>query len=390
LLPVWASVESKSKFCPGQNGAEKKGDETDMKRQMLGAILVGIVCDSYTHQAFAQSSVDIAGLLGSGVSYSSNLGGHSSVYENAGIQRPTILVFRGTEDLGGGTKAIFYLGTVFSLSSGSILGAPGSLFSRESYVGLSNRYGTLTFGEQRDFMFETLTIQQYSGAFYQGLYGVHQGPFPTFGVPYNLKGSNDFDRINGEALNNTVKFRSASFYGFTFGAMYGFGGVAGEFGNSSSNSFTVNYDFGSGGIGAAYTLAKSIDNGNAGIRNIGVGGRYKIGSLQFALLGTTSRNTATGAQIDALDATLSYDISPFWNLATTYTYEGGNDVLDDVHANQVSSTLTYRLSKRTIVYATFAWQRATGPGALARIDSLTSASSSDVQSTVALNIQHVF
>jgi predicted porin len=107
-------------------------------------------------------------------------------------------------------KQSFYLGTVFSLSSGSVMGAPGSLFSRESYVGLSDRYGTVTFGEERDFMFDTLTIQQYSGAFYEGVYGSHQGPFPTFGAPYNLKGSNDVDRLNGEALNNTVKFKCAS------------------------------------------------------------------------------------------------------------------------------------------------------------------------------------
>jgi predicted porin len=174
--------------------------------------------------------------------------------------------------------------------------------------------------------------------------------------------------------------------------MYGFGGVAGEFGNSSSNSFSVNYEFASGGIGAAYTLAKSptIDHGNAGIRNIGMGVRYRVGSLQFALLGTTSRNTGTGAQIDALDVSLSYDISPFWNLATTYTYMGGNNLLDNVHANQVARTLTYRLSKRTILYATSSWQRASGADALARINSLTSASSSNVQSTASLNIQHLF
>ena len=66
----------------------------------------------------------------------------------------------------------------------------------------------------------------------------------------------------------------------TFGAMYGFGGVAGHFGNSSSSSFTVNYEFGSGGVGAAYTMAKSptIDNGNDGIRNIGVGGKVSGGA----------------------------------------------------------------------------------------------------------------
>ncbi len=151
----------------------------------------------------------------------------------------------------------------------------------------------------------------YAGGYSQGLWGAHQGPFPTFGVPYVIGGSYDFDRLNGEAVNNAVKFRSANFSGMTFGAMYGFGGVAGHFGNSSSSSFTVNYEFGSGGVGAAYTMAKSptIENGNDGIRNIGVGGKYLVAPVQLSVLGTISRNTGTGAQIDAVDATVSYDIS---------------------------------------------------------------------------------
>jgi predicted porin len=69
---------------------------------------------------------------------------------------------------------------------------------------------------------------------------------------------------------------------------------------------------------------------------------------------------------------------------------GGNNILDNVHANQVANTLTYRLSKRTIRYAAFSWQRASGADALARINSLTSAPSSNVQSTAAMNIQHLF
>lgn len=80
--------------------------------------------------------------------------------------RPNTLSFQGREDLGGGLKALFYLGTLFSMNTGGILGVPGSLFSRESYVGLSNPFGTLTFGQQRDFTFDTLTVQQYAGIFY--------------------------------------------------------------------------------------------------------------------------------------------------------------------------------------------------------------------------------
>jgi predicted porin len=88
---------------------------------------------------------------------------------------------------------------------------------------------------------------------------------------------------------------------------------------------------------------------------------------------------------------VSDDISPFWNVAKTYTYMGGNHVLDSVHANQADATLTYRLSKRTSVYGTYVWQRASGKGALARINSTaTSPSSSDAQMIVGIIIAHLF
>ncbi|KWF06458.1 porin [Burkholderia pseudomultivorans] len=359
-------------------------------RRLGGAGLIALGCSS---AAFAQSSVNLTGLLGAGIGYTSNVGGHSSVYEDSGILRPNTLTFQGKEDLGGGLKALFYLGTLFAMNTGGILGAPGSLFTRESYVGLSNSYGTLTFGQQRDFTFDTLTVQQYAGIYYQGIYGAHQGPFPKFGVPYVIGGSYDFDRVNGEAINNSVKFKSADFNGFTFGAMYGFGGVAGHIGNSAGQSFSVNYDFNGGGVAAVYTMVKypTIDNGNGGIRNIGLGAKYRVDAVQFALLGTISRNTGNGAQIDAADATISYDISPFWNFAATYTYMGGNDVLNSTHANQLDATLTYRLSKRTSVYGTLVWQRASGEGALARINSTqTGSSSSDAQTMVGFSIIHLF
>ena len=154
--------------------------------------------------AFAQSSMTITGFLGAGVGYTSNVGGHSNVYEDSGILRPNTLSFQGKEDLGDGMKALFYLGSLFSMNTGSILGAPGSLFSRESYVGLSNPYGTLTLGQQRDFAFDTMTVQQYAAIFYQGLYGAHQGPFPNFGVPYVIGGSYDFDRVNAPGVRLLV------------------------------------------------------------------------------------------------------------------------------------------------------------------------------------------
>src|SRR5471030_2428830 len=192
-------------------------------------LIISLLATGASH-ATAQSSVTLAGQVSSGLNYASNIKGHSDYYVSpAGVARPNVLLFQGNEDLGGGLKALFLLSQSFSTANGTNSGGTGALWSRESYVGLGTPWGTVTLGQQRDFMFD-LTIAGYTGSSYSGIVGGHQGPFPTFGVPWAGGGSQDFDRLNGEALNNTVKFKSANFQGLTFGAMYSFGNQAGSFG----------------------------------------------------------------------------------------------------------------------------------------------------------------
>ncbi|CAE6844265.1 porin [Paraburkholderia nemoris] len=344
-----------------------------------------------TH-AGAQSSVQLGGLVGAGLNYATNVGGSSSTYMSpAGVLRPNVFFLRGTEDLGGDLKSVFLLSTMFNIANGTNVGGSGSLFSRESYVGLSDQWGTLTAGSHRDFMFD-LSVDGYSGAYYAGIVGAHQGPFAGFGVPYGGGGDMDFDRINGEALNNSVKFTSANFNGLTFGAMYGFGGLAGRFGADSSSSFGANYSNALFGVGAAYTMAKytQLNNSNDGIRNIGIGANIRPAPWKLAALATWTKNTATGGQIAAYDATVGFDFTPAVGASLTYTYMDGNEVLQNKHAQSLAGTLNYNFSRRTTVYVEVIAQRATGPGARAQINGTPGASSSGNQVVTSLGIQTVF
>ncbi len=63
--------------------------------------------------------------------------------------------FRGTEDLGGGLRAIFQIETGINIDNGSNVGQGGQAnvstgfwASRDSFVGLDSNYGRLTFGRQ--------------------------------------------------------------------------------------------------------------------------------------------------------------------------------------------------------------------------------------------------
>ena len=236
-----------------------------MKKRIMAAATVAVgTCVGAVPSAHAQSSVTLWGLLDAGVSYISNIGGHSAWRMDDGIALPNLMGFKGTEDLGHGTRAVFQLTTQFSLngtlvsqkSNGS--GSGVGLFARNAWVGLDNdRYGKLSLGRQYDFMVDTLfadvgaDMAMYGGGFYQ----FRDGPFAKLGIPDSPPDEAfDFDRMNGDTpLNNSVKYTSPLFGGLRFGGMYAFGGTAGNFRQNSADSFGASYTTGPFAFGAAYT-----------------------------------------------------------------------------------------------------------------------------------------
>ena len=204
--------------------------------------------------AWAQSSVTMFGLIDAGVSYVSNEGGGKNVKFDDGIFAPNLFGFRGTEDLGGGYRAIFALVNQFSMANGAIIGT--GIFGRNAYVGLeSNRFGSITLGNQYDFMVDSLFSKNNAiSRDISGLYGFRNGPFQRLALPDNPTGAFDWDRTAGsKPIANSVKYSSPTVSGFSGGAMYAFGGVAGSVGADNAVSAGVNYEMGPFGVGAAYT-----------------------------------------------------------------------------------------------------------------------------------------
>ncbi|MCA3825662.1 MAG: porin, partial [Burkholderia sp.] len=102
--------------------------------------------------AHAQSSVTLYGLIDAGIAYTNNVNGASQWRMASGTVNGSRFGLRGTEDLGGGLKALFVLENGFNVNNGG-LGQDGKLFGRHAYVGLSQPgYGTLTLGRQYDTM----------------------------------------------------------------------------------------------------------------------------------------------------------------------------------------------------------------------------------------------
>jgi len=383
-------------------------------------ILTAATLALFATAAHAQSSVTLYGLIDAGISYANNsktATGHDSIFKyDDGVAQGSRWGLRGTEDLGGGLKALFVLENGFNSGNGT-LGQGGALFGRQAFVGLSkDGAGSLTFGRQYSFSTDYL-----GGSYSNG------GQTVAGNYAYHI---NDVDQLTSSRINNAVKFSSANFAGLTFGAMYGFSNQAGAFGgapatgpaaapvagSSRAYSFGANYANGPFGVGAAYTdirfpgqasptFSTALANVTTGtvrdLRTFGVGGRYSIGAATLWALYTNTRFepiSGSSTTFTAYEAGAKYAFTPALTAAAGYTYMHLSDA-NTGHWNQADLSVDYALSKRTDVYALGIYQiaagRNKGQDLQAQIGSSTSyfntsGTGSDNQLAFRVGIRHKF
>lgn len=109
-------------------------------------------------QAQTSSNVQLYGIVDAGLQYISNgPGGHSMTGVSSGNLNGSRWGLKGTEDLGGGLKAVFVLESGISLTDGNTLQG-GRLFGRQAYVGLSSKdWGQLSFGRHNTLMIDWMS-----------------------------------------------------------------------------------------------------------------------------------------------------------------------------------------------------------------------------------------
>lgn len=191
---------------------------------MKTKIIAGTVLFAFGGAAFAQSTVTIYGLLDAGITASkgvvSNGQKHSRVGVDSSVLSGSRLGFRGTEDLGDGTKAFFNIENGFTVDNGQQ--SQGALFGRRAIVGLNNdSYGTVELGRQSSVLDNTI------------------GAFDTTGNTSALGAGNIIKYDN--RLNNSVTYITPSYAGFSAKANYGFGEKAGSASAGRFYGIALNY-----------------------------------------------------------------------------------------------------------------------------------------------------
>jgi predicted porin len=386
-----------------------------MKKSLLALAALGV----FAGAAHAQSSVTLYGIIDAGFAFNNNSNGEQLYAMSSGNLQGSRWGLRGTEDLGGGLKALFVLENGFNVFNGR-LGQGGAEFGRQAYVGLgSTQFGTVTLGRQYD------SVVDYTGAFEAG------SQWATFAGAH----PGDLDNMNNaNRVNNAIKYTSANYAGFTFGGLYSLGGVAGQFNRNQIWSVGLGYSQGPLQLGAGYlnvrdpnfsffgntpsssttgsNMLSRVYSGFASAKTqqvISAGGAYTFGA---ATIGATYSNTmfkdvgtVTGTGLNPAGFTsgagkfhnaeinFKYQLTPALLLGVAYDYTKGYG-LTDAKYHQAMLGADYFLSKRTDVYINGVYQHASGTdstntSAVANINGLSPSSTSN-QVTAIVGMRHKF
>jgi predicted porin len=288
-----------------------------MKKLLSTAMMCGIAIP-----AFAQSSVTLYGLIDEGIDFTNNAGGHQVYEMTSGYAQGSRWGLKGSEDLGGGLSAIFQLENGFNVNNGT-LAQGGRLFGRQAFAGLaSERFGSVTLGRQYDSVVDYLALTTANGN-WAGY---------AFSHPYDNDNTDNTFR-----LNNTVKYTSPTFGGFSFGGTYSFSNDTG-FANNRQMSVGAQYAVGDWFFAAAYLNADNPATTSGGAissasGSLGADGNFVSSKLQ--IFGAGVNYTAGPATIG-----FAYTNTRIDNPTANVAYLNSSETIQPITGPLAGGTLT--------------------------------------------------
>ncbi|MFC7289014.1 porin [Herminiimonas glaciei] len=298
--------------------------------------------------ASAQSNVTIYGIADAGLEVINNAStaGNSNVSRiSSGNLSGSRIGFRGTEELGGGLKAVFVLESGVAYDTGAYLQS-NRAFGRQAYVGLQGSWGSLLLGRQNSLMLEwmskynTMDNATWSSKVHDASFSDRMdnsvkyiGKFGAFDVSTYY--STGFDTVKaGAAVPAAGEVAGHSKVGRQMG-----GGV--QY-NGGDLRMAVVYDKKNG---------SSIAAENDTDTHLTFGARYKFGDAEV-LGGYLQRKQEVVGKADARTNMswigMTYQLSEALQLSGSY-YK--TDVKDsDKDPSSIITMVKYSLSKRTDLY----------------------------------------
>ncbi|MET3138648.1 putative porin [Undibacterium sp. GrIS 1.2] len=309
-----------------------------MKKSLLALAVLAAVAGS----AQAQSNVTIYGVLDMALQNESNgatsKGQGSITSVDSGVQSGSRLGFKGSEDLGGGLKAIFKLEMGVNADTGS--SAQGGLaFGRAAWVGLAGDFGTVKLGRQNKPMFDAVdSIDPFSTGIIGG----------TAGQSTSATGLGNLFFATNPRSNNTINYSTNNISGFAGSVAYTFGEQAGD--SSKLRGIGLSGGYAAGPLSAVIAYHSDNDANAVAIKHTFVGATYDFSIVKAALSygKVTSDNNLVDYKLWSLGGTVP--VSDVAAIVGSYTRVTNNLVSSDQTGGQLGLGYTYSLSKRTNVY----------------------------------------
>ncbi|GAA6120358.1 porin [Acidovorax sp. FG27] len=306
--------------------------------------LIALAVLASSGAAMAQSSVTLFGIVDTGVTYidNANAAGDNVYGLTTSGNATSRLGFRGTEDLGGGLKAGFWLeGEIF----GDNGNASGFNFQRRSTISLMGGFGEVRLGREL-----TPGYSKTSGYDVFGQTGIGQ-----FNGWQNWVGSPTADAGNVRS-SNMISYYTPNFGGFTAGLGYGFDeqtvGKAGRY----AGGFGA-YDNGPLSVAVSYDQRDLVTAANAAISRdtLTVGASYNLNVAKLSTLLQQSKYDRPGQSDAKFNAYAVGASVPVGAGEFKLQYALYDQKAIDSKAHQLALGYVHNLSKRTALYGTYAY-----------------------------------
>jgi predicted porin len=293
-------------------------------------ILAVAIASAFAAPAFAATAnVDVYGRINTAFSF---IGGDAENAEDVQLTNfGSRLGFKGSEDLGGGLKAIWQIESSINTEEGN-----GGLAARNSFVGVAGGFGTVLAGKHD-------TPLKLVGRKVD-LFG------DTFGDSRNLLGGYSDTRAS-----NVVAYASPNLSGFSVLAAYTTDLAASN--NAADNedfsAWNVNLEYGNGPIYVGFAYGDGDAHETIGVdEHWRLAGSYSFGDFKIV-----------GQYDVAADAYFGFDDLTGWMVGGAYkmgamTFKANymDSELGSYDADQWALGVDYALSKRTTVYALWTQQ----------------------------------
>jgi predicted porin len=304
-----------------------------MKKALIALAVLGLTGGA----AVAQSSVTLFGVIDADVKYVKTGALALKKLDSSGLNTSRFGV-RGTEDLGGGLKAGFWLESQVDTDTG-VAGGGGAFWGRRSTVSLSGDFGEVRLGRNKTV--SRLHLEDFDPSAFTGLGSVS--------TVYSNLGSG-----NGTSFGRADNLASYSLPN-NLGGFYGGVDVsAGEgVGTNKGQSVRVGYKQGPLHVSGAYANTSNANDSDK-FKLASIGAAYDFGVVRPSFSYTENKYQARKQQIWTASATAPLGQGQLWGSYTSAKTTGEVGFATVGTPKLLALGYIYNLSKRTALYTTFA------------------------------------